>query len=139
MRQASGLVLTGFVLLVLFAIGTVLLDHRAADLEAHGARVDGVVIAVHQGIRNSWSADVGYTVQGVRREGLVQLDHTGATLRRSDAVTVIYDPADPERIALPGMPSDPGWAITAMSLFLVFGLGFVGGGSIRAFRAARAR
>ncbi|MCX2948819.1 hypothetical protein [Lentzea sp. NEAU-D7] len=80
MRRALVLVVTGFVLLVLFAIGVVLLDDRATDLETRGSRVDGVAVAVHQGIRNSWTADVRYEAEaeGVGREGPVQLDQRGS-------------------------------------------------------------
>ncbi|MCX2948818.1 hypothetical protein [Lentzea sp. NEAU-D7] len=51
---------------------------------------------------------------------------------------MIYDPADPERIALPGVPNDPAWASTVTALFLVCGLGLFFGGLVRTFRAARA-
>ncbi|MDX8054380.1 hypothetical protein SK571_33850 [Lentzea sp. BCCO 10_0798] len=138
MRRALGLVVTGLVLLVLFAVGTVLLDSRAADFEAHGVRVDGEVVAVHRGIRNSWTAEIRYEAAGVPCEGLVPLDHTGATVRPGDPIVVIHDPADHKRIAMPGVPNAPEWAASLMPLFALGGVGLFGGGLIRTFRAARA-
>lgn len=139
MRRALGLVVTGLVLLVLFAVGTVLLDARAADFEAHGVRVDGEVVAVRRGIRNSWTAEVRYEAAGVRHEGLIPLDHTGATVRPGDPITVIHDPADHERLATPGVPNAPEWAASLMTLLALGGVGLFGGGLIGTFRAARAR
>ena len=129
---------TGLVLLVLFAVGTVLLDARAADFEANGVRVAGEVVAVHRESCNSWTADVRYEAAGVRREGLSKLDNTGATVRPGDPIIVIHDPADHERLATPGVPTTPEWAASLMTLFALGGVGLFGGGLVRTFRAARA-
>lgn len=121
MWRATTTVLAGFLLLVLFAIGAVMLDDRAAEFEARGTHVPGVVISVHGGFRQSWTADVRYHAGGVERIGSIHID-SAPSFKTGDPITVIHDPADPERIAAPGFPNDPAGAVLAMTLTVLAGL-----------------
>ncbi|PWK86932.1 hypothetical protein C8D88_10493 [Lentzea atacamensis] len=44
--RALGVLLAGFVMLVLFGVGAVVLEDYGAELEARGTRLEGVVLAV---------------------------------------------------------------------------------------------
>lgn len=126
--RALGVFVAGFVMLVLFGVGAVVLDDYGAELEARGTRVEGVVLAVQGGGRNPWTADVRYHAAGQSREEQISLGDNGSTTRTGDRITLVYDPADPERVAVPGVHSDPVWAVWLMiALALGAGAGLVSG------------
>lgn len=135
--RALSVFVAGFVMLVLFGAGAVMLEDYGAELEARGMRVEGVVLAVQGGGRQRWTADVSYHADGQSREEQIPLGDAGPTTRTGDRITVIYDPADPERVALPGAYNDPGWAVWVM---IALALGAVAGlvaGPILLYRALR--
>ena len=121
MGRAIATVLGGLLLLGLFAVGAVMLDNRATEFEARGTHVPGVVTRVYGGFRQSWTAEVRYRAHGVERVGSINVDST-PDFKVGDPITVIYDPADPERIAAPGFPNDLAVAIVAMALIALAGL-----------------
>lgn len=138
MWRATATVLAGLVLLGLFAIGAVLLDDRAMEFEARGTHVAGVVTSVHGGFRQSWTADVRYYAGGVERTGSIGID-SAPSFKPGDPITVIYDPADPDRIAAPGFPNDPAAAVLAMTLTALAGVSTLVVGLVQLARTAFTR
>lgn len=138
MWRAVATVLAGLVLLGLFATGAVMLDDRATEFEARGTHIPGVVISVQGGYRQSWTADVRYHAGGAERIGSIRIE-SDPSFKAGDTITVIYDPADPERIAAPGFPNDPGGAVIAMALAGTMGLGAFIVGLVHLARAAFTR
>lgn len=138
MWRALGIMLAGLVLLAGFAFGAIALDERAAEFEARGTRVPGVVVGVHGGFRQSWTADVRYRVGNVEKEGTIRTD-SNPTFKAGDSITVIYDPSDQERIAAPGFPNDPTGAVVVMALALLAGLSTFIVGLVRLVRAVFTR
>lgn len=122
MRGAFGTLLAGLLLLGIATIGAVLLENRCAEFEARGSRVSGVVVEVQHGIRNSLSAVVRYGATGAQREGWVQLNSTYANVKAGDSIVVIYDPAAPENVAVPGIPHEPAWLSILIGLIALAGL-----------------
>jgi hypothetical protein len=92
-RRAAALTLVWAALAGSGVTGMVLLDQAAADLLATGTRVDGVVLAIHDPARGVPSMQVRY---GTRIVEIVR--DSGHDYHVGEAVTVVQDRADPERV-----------------------------------------
>nr|WP_276328991.1 DUF3592 domain-containing protein [Crossiella equi] len=114
------MLLTGVAMLIGLMAGAVALEDRYLDLEANGKQVAGTVVEVHAGYRGTGDAvEVRFTVDGIPRVRSLNLDDTSPRYSAGDPITVLQDPADPERIAAPGVSNDPGWATLLMVLAVV--------------------
>ncbi|WP_410672684.1 DUF3592 domain-containing protein [Amycolatopsis sp. cmx-4-68] len=74
-----------------------LVDAAAADLLATGVRVPGVVDAVHDRVKGAHTIRVHYESPGRRWSEEIHRD-SGHHYAVGDAVTVVYDPADPAHV-----------------------------------------
>lgn len=138
--RALGAFLAGAVMLVLFGVGAVALENHGADLEARGTRTEGIVLAVQGGGRQQWAADVRYRADGELREEQIPLGYdAGPTTRPGDRITVIHDPADPGRVALPGVYNDPVWAVWVMTVLALGALAGLAAGPVLLYRAFTGR
>lgn len=117
-RRASALVLVWVALAAAGITGQVLLDEAAADLLATGTRFEGVVLAVHDRARSTSWIEVGFGARTVR---IVRSSehryHVG------EAVTVVVDPADPQRVRTTGEPNDDQVGFGVVVVLLVAGFG----------------
>ncbi len=113
------LMLAGLALLTGMTVIADLAETRFQDLAEHGARVEGVVVAVTHSESGKYAGpmEVRFPVDGVDRVRTLGRDNTSPTVHVGDRVTIFYDRADPERIASPGVPDDPG-GLTALGLVM---------------------
>ncbi|MEU5266252.1 DUF3592 domain-containing protein [Amycolatopsis sp. NPDC021455] len=117
-RRASALVLIWVALAGAGITGQVGLERAAADLLATGDRFDGVVLSVHERSRGTSRLEVGF---GARTVWIVRT--SPRRYATGDAVTVVVDPADPERVRTTLEPNDDQFLFNTTVVLLVAGFG----------------
>jgi hypothetical protein len=117
-RRASVLVLAWVALAAAGITGQVVLDEAAADLLATGTRFEGVVLSVHDRVRSTSWIEVGFGARTVRIvRNSEHRYHVG------EGVTVVVDPADPERVRTTEELNDDQVLFGVVVVLLVAGFG----------------
>ncbi|MET9262496.1 DUF3592 domain-containing protein [Amycolatopsis sp. NPDC004079] len=108
---------SGIVLFSVFVSSGIFLQNRADDLAASGVRVQGTVVVVN-GDRPSRSGfvHVRFMVDGDDRVRVLSRTSSEPVPRVGDTVTVMYDPADPDRLRTSDLANDP-WGLTVAMVF----------------------
>lgn len=119
-RRAAVMFLVGFALLAAFVTAANVVETGGEELAATGARTEGIVVdTVSRSRFTSGSITVRFSVGGAERVRSINLNDTSPEYHPGDTVTVIYDPADPERIATPDTGNDPYWVTLLIATTLV--------------------
>lgn len=133
-RRAWAMLLTGLALLVGFLVAVNIVETRADDLLLGGATAPGVVRSVQGG-----RMVVSFHADGQARQAIVHLDSRSPDYQVGQAVTVVYDPDDPDRVRTPADTNQSPLTVIPMSLALPSGVVLTVMGSVARVRAARIR
>ncbi|SFW90374.1 DUF3592 domain-containing protein [Amycolatopsis australiensis] len=104
-RRAAALVLVWAAVSAGGLAGLLVAEQSAADLLATGVRTPGVVVSVHDRTKGSPSIWVRYRSPGASWAEEIVSD-SGRAYHRGDPVTVVYDPARPERARTTEEPNE---------------------------------
>ncbi len=96
-RRAAGITVVWAVLFAGGLAAVITAGRAAADLLATGVRVDGSVVSVHDPARGTPTLVVRYGPPGASRTAEIARD-SGHEYHEGEAVTVVYDQADPARV-----------------------------------------
>jgi uncharacterized protein DUF3592 len=113
------------------------LEQQAGDeLVATGVRTPGTVTQVMASSKGGWM-EVRFAVGGVDRVRKINLNGLSPAYHPGDHVTVVHDPADPERLRTDVEENDPLWAVIILVVLLVPAVGLLPAGSVECFRWSR--
>jgi hypothetical protein len=114
---------------------------RADELEATGTRASGTVVSVRSTGRfaDDGAVTVRYEARGRSREAVVHLNEESDSYEEGQAITVIYDPADPDRATIAGEDNDPPWMVAVFIITFVGWFVLLPAGIVLRLRARRWR
>lgn len=138
-NRGLSVLLVGGALLVVFVVAASVVENRAEQLEQVGLRVDGTVVEVNPGLRSAGNIHVAFVHRNRQRRSVVHLNDSSPRYEAGQAVTVLVDPTDEERVSLSGETNQSRLTVVPMILALVVGLyaTIVGGSMIVRSRRQR--
>lgn len=138
-RNALLIALAGCALFAAFVAGAVRSEDEAAELQRTGHRVPGEVVDVDPGFRTPGSIDVAFRYLDVARRAVIHLDSDSPDYEPGDAVVVVIDRDDHQRVTVVGEHNEPPGFVLPMVAALIGAVIAVPAGTTSLIRAHRQR
>jgi len=138
--RSRGIVMVAVMLIggcVLIGVGISNVQH-AGQLRKRGVTVTATVVQDHGW--GQYAVRVRYlTAAGRQHEGTLDTPRAAGSYPVGSPVTVVYDPASPSTVTLPGSGGSSGWPEIGVGAFLLLMLAALGGGDWLRSRQRRVR
>lgn len=140
-RIAWATIAVSLLFMVTFTVVASVGSDRADELAAAGTKASGTVVSVRSTGRfaDDGAVTVRYEARGRSRDVIVHLNEESDSYEEGQVVTVVFDPADPDRATIVGEDNDPPWMVAVFVITFVGWMLLLPAGIILRLRARRWR